>query len=123
MNSFNDNSIENMYLIKRSLSLKKGLNNERKKSIELTKGSNDSIKIKEKPNISEHSYKKIKKIKDIMPNTNKNYNQKETISYQNSYFPICLSFMTNTKNYLNSINNKFKIRTNSNIFDSFSFSG
>ena len=118
MNSFSDNSIENIYLFKRSLSLKKGLNNEGKKSIELTKGSNDSIKIKEKPNISEHSYKKIKKIKDIMPYTNNNYNQKETISYQNSYFPICLSFMTNTKNYLNSINNKFKIRTNSNIFDS-----
>ena len=118
MNSFNDNSIDNIYLFKRSFSLKKVLNKERKKSIELTKASNDSIKVKEKPNISEHSYKKIKKIKDIMPNTNKNYNQKETISYQNSYFPICLSFMTNTKNYLNNINNKFKIRINSNNLDS-----
>lgn len=108
MNLFNDFSNEKNFLYKSTLSLKKRLNNEGKKSIELTRGSIDSIKIKEKPNLNELSFKKIKKIKDIMPKTNKNSNQKETLSYKNSYFPICLSFMTNTKNYVNSINRKLK---------------
>ena len=106
MSSVNDNSIENILLPKNLFSLKKGMNNKRKSSLELTRGSNDSNKKKEKPNINVHSFKKIKKIKDIMPNTNKNDNHKESISYQNSYFPICLSFMTNIKNYPNSISNK-----------------
>ena len=117
MSSFNDNSLESIYLHKKKFSLKSGINKTRKISLELTKGSNDSNKIKEKSNLIELSYKKIKKIKDIMPNTNQN-NNKETISYKNSYFPICLSFMTNAKNYPNSINNKFKIRNHSNHFDS-----
>ena len=109
MNTLNDNSIENIYLNKNVLTLKKRIKDERKKSFELTNGSMESTKIKEKPKNSDY-YKKIKKIKDIISNTNQSYNQKETPSYQNSYFPICLSFMTNTKNYLNSIDSKFKIR-------------
>ena len=117
MSSFNDNSLENILLPKNLFSLKKGMNNERKRSLELTRGSNDSNKIKEKPNLNDHSYKKIKKIKDIMPNSSKNIDYKETTSYQNSYFPICLSFMTNTKNYPNSINDKFKIRNCSTKFN------
>ena len=115
MSSFNDNSLENIYLHKKIFSLKNGINKVRKNSLELTKGSNDSNKIKEKSNINEFSYKKIKKIKDIMPNNN---NNKETICYQNSYFPICLSFMTNAKNYPNSMQKKFKIRNRTNLFDS-----
>ena len=117
MSSFNDNSLENILLPKKLFSLKKGMNNDRKRSLELTRGSNDSNKIKEKPNLNERSYKKIKKIKDIMPNSSKNIDNKDTTSYQNSYFPICLSFMTNTKNYPNSINDKFKIRKPSTKFD------
>ena len=110
MSSFNDNSLENLLLPKNLFSLKKGMNNERKRSLELTRGSNDSNKIKEKPNLNERSFKKIKKIKDIMQNSSKNIDNKDTASNQNSYFPICLSFMTNSKNYPNSISDKFKIR-------------
>ena len=110
MSSFNDNSLENLLLPKNLFSLKKGMNNERKRSLELARGSNDSNKIKEKPNLNERSFKKIKKIKDIMQNSSKNIDNKDTTSNQNSYFPICLSFMTNSKNYPNSISDKFKIR-------------
>ena len=112
MNSFNDNSLENIFQNKKDLSMKKRLYNEKKIAFEITKGSQDSIKIKEKSNVNELNFKKIKKIKDIMPKSNKSF--KETLSYQNSHFPICISFMTNTKNYLNSIDNKFKIGNNSN---------
>ena len=115
MNSFNDNSIENIFQYKKDLAIRKILNKEKKIGLELTKESQDSIKLKEKHNINELSFKKIKKIKDIMPQTNKS--SKETLSYQNSYFPICLSFMTNTRNYLNSIDNKFKMRNNSNLLE------
>lgn len=109
MNPFNEKSIDNNNPYKKIFTLKKIINKEKRSSFELTKGSTDSIILKEKPNNNDFSFKKIKKIKDIMPNTNKSINHKETLSYQNSYFPICLSFMTNTKNYINSINNKFKI--------------
>ena len=109
MNPFNEKSINNSNSYKNIFKLKKIINKEKRSSLELTKGSIDSSILKEKSNNNDFSFKKIKKIKDIMPNTNKSINYKETLSYQNSYFPICLSFMTNTKNYINSINNKFKM--------------
>ena len=108
MNSFNDNSIEDIFHVKK-------IEKEKKNSIELSKPSQDSIKYKDKSNNSENSYKKIKKINDIISKTNKSH--KKILSYKNSYFPIFLSSMTNTKNYINSINSKFKVKNKSNIFD------
>ncbi len=118
MNPFNDKSSDNIISYKKILSTKKRLNKGKTHSFELTKGSNDSITFKEKPNIGEHSFKKIKRIKDIMPNTNKNINHKDSLSYQNSNFPICISFMTNTKNFIPSINNKFRVGNPLNISES-----
>lgn len=111
MNSFNDNSIEDISHEQKSLSIIKKIEKESKNSIELSKASQDSIKYKDKSNSSEKSYKKIKKINDIISKTNQSH--KKILSYKNSYFPIFLSSMTNTKNYINSINNKFKVKNNS----------
>jgi hypothetical protein len=115
MNSFNDNSIEDVFHEQKSLSIIKKIEKEGKNSIELSKASQDSIKYKDKSNNNENSYKKIKKINDIISKSNKNH--KKILSYKNSYFPIFLSSMTNTKNYINSINSKFKVKNNSIIFD------
>jgi len=115
MNSFNDNSIEDVFHDQKSISIIKKIEKEGKNSIELSKPSQDSIKYKDKSNNSENSYKKIKKINDIISKSNKSH--KKILSYKNSYFPIFLSSMTNTKNYINSINNKFKVKNNSIIFD------
>ena len=116
MNSFNDNLLEKKYSNKKLISLQK-INSDKKRLFQSTNGSVDSTKIKEQSKNNDNYYKKIKKIKDIISNTNQSYNQKETLSYQNSYFPICLSFMTNTKNYLNSIDNKFKVRKGSSLLN------
>ena len=116
MNSFHENPKKDKFLYKVSLSAIKKINKESKNQIDLSKASLDSIKTKEKSYICEYSYKKIKNIKDLLTNKNQNYNNKEIVSFKNSDYPLCLSSMTNTKNYLNSINNKFKIKNNSNNF-------
>ena len=115
MNSFNDNSIEDVFYDQKSLSIIKKIEKEGKNSIELSKASQDSIKYKDKSNNNENSYKKIKKINDIISKSNKSH--KKILSYKNSYFPIFLSSMTNTKNYINSIYSKFKVKNNSIIFE------
>lgn len=70
---------------------------------------------KSKSNFSENmSYKKIKKIKNIL-SRNKFY-QKD-ISSRDSSYPLCLSSMINSKNYLKSLNIKLKMKDNSKIKD------
>ena len=115
MNSFNDISIEDVFHDQKSLSIIKKIEKEGKNTIELSKASQDSIKYKDKSNNNENSYKKIKKINDIISKSNKSH--KKILSYKNSYFPIFLSSMTNTKNYINSIYSKFKVKNNSIIFE------
>ena len=95
------------------------LNNIRfaKPKTELTRNYNASMIFsdKSKSNFSENvSYKKIKKIKNIL---SKNKFYQKDISSRDSSYPLCLSSMINSKNYLKSINIKLKMKNNSNIKD------
>ena len=89
---------------------------EKRNSLNLTNLSKPSINLRKKSLLSENSnntnsINKIQKIKDFMPNKENSYNKKkDSISFKGTNFPICLSFMTNSKNYINSINKKFKVR-------------
>ena len=95
------------------------LNNIRfpKPKTELTRNYNASMIFsdKSKSNFSENiSYKKIKKIRNIL---SKNKFYQKDISSRDSSFPLCLSSMINSKNYLKSMNIKLKMKNNSNIKD------
>ena len=95
------------------------LNNIRfaKPKTELTRNYNASMIFsdKSKSNFSENMYyKKIKKIKNIL---SKNKFYQKDISSRDSSYPLCLSSMINSKNYLKSINIKLKMKNNSNIKD------
>ena len=89
---------------------------EKRNSLDLTNLSKPSIHSRKKSLLSENSnntnsINKIQKIKDFMPNKENSFNKnKDSISFKGTNFPICLSFMTNSKNYINSINKKFKVR-------------
>ena len=91
---------------------------EKRNSIDQTKLSRNIINSRKTSFNSENSYKKIQKIKDILPQKNNNCrNIKDLNSFKNRNLPLCLSFMTNTNNYIKSIKTKFRIRNLSNIFE------
>ena len=91
---------------------------EKRNSIDQTKLSRNIINSRKTSFNSENSYKKIQKIKDILPQKNNNSrNIKDLNSFKNRNLPLCLSFMTNTNNYIKSIKTKFRIRNLSNIFE------
>lgn len=91
---------------------------EKRNSIDQTKLSRNIINSRKTSFNSENSYKKIQKIKDILPQKNNNSrNIKDLNSFKNRNLPLCLSFMTNTNNYIKSIKAKFRIRNLSNIFE------
>ena len=79
---------------------------EKRNSLNLTNLSKSSINLRKKSLLSENSnntnsINKIQKIKDFMPNKENSYNKKkDSISFKGTNFPICLSFMTNSKNYI-----------------------
>ena len=89
---------------------------EKRNSFDLTNLSKHSLNSRKKSILSENSnntnnINKIQKIKDYISNKDISYdNCKNSISFKSINFPICLSFMTNSKNYINSINKKFRVR-------------
>ena len=92
----------------------------KRNSFDITKLSRRSfLYSKQKTNYSESSYNnKISKIKDFMPQkNNSSENIKCSISFKAENYPLCLSFMTNTNNYINSINKKFRVRNYPKLFD------
>ena len=126
MHKINDSSSDskdfiNLYNLNRSIKKKFELKDKRN-SLDLNKLSRNSISSQKKSNISENSYNnniiKIQKIKDVMPNIdNSSKNTKDSISFKMTNFPMCLSFMTNSRNYINSINKKFRVKNLSSFYD------
>lgn len=83
----------------------------KRNSLDLTKLSKNSSFSKNKINNSETSLNKIQKINEILSLKDNSHNKrKDSFTYKNNNFPICLSFMTNTKNYISSIDKKFRVR-------------
>ena len=81
-----------------------------------SKLSKYSLNSKQMTNHSENSYKRIQKVKNITSFKENNENKnKNSISFKGSSFPICLSSMTNTNNYINSINKKFRLKNVQNF--------
>ena len=104
---------------KQNIMLEK-INRFQRRSLDLSKISRKSSSNKKHSKNSEHSGIKIQKIKDFIIESeninNKNdKNKKDSISFKGTNFPTCLSFMTNTKNYINSIDKKFRVRNLKNL--------
>ena len=109
MYKLNDASNESkVYINLYNINLPNEINQIRNKrnSLDSEKLSKYSLNSKQRTNNSENSYKRIQKIKNIASLKE----NKDSISFKGSSFPICLSFMTNTNNYINSINKKFRVR-------------
>ena len=104
---------------KQNIMLEK-INRFQRRSLDLSKISRKSSSNQKHSKNSEHSGIKIQKIKDFIIESeninNKNdKNKKDSISFKGTNFPTCLSFMTNTKNYINSIDKKFRVRNLKNL--------
>ena len=120
LNNTSNDSKENNKIYNRKSLNKINIIRYKRNSLDINKLSRRSLLYsKQKTNYSENSYNnKISKIKDFMPKKNNNSeNIKCPISFKAENYPLCLSFMTNTNNYMNSINKKLRVRNFSNIFD------
>ena len=92
-------------------------NKKRKISIVSTLDTQNSKKYREKSNSKEFSNKELEMIQNYRLKRSHNINKKEIPSFKGSSLPIFLSSMTNTKNNLNLINNKFKLKKGNNSND------
>ena len=92
-------------------------NKKRKISIVSTLDTQNSKKYREKSNSIEFSNKELEMIQNYRLKRSNNNNKKEIPSFKGSSLPIFLSSMTNTKNNLNLINNKFKLKKGNNSND------
>ena len=107
-------------LYNKGVSKNPNISKEKKFSLNLSKYSRNSLFLNQniiKKSQTQSPYnKKIRKIKNIFPNRNKsceNINNSNSMKSMN--LPLCVSFMTNNENYLNNINDKFKVRNFSNF--------
>ena len=102
------NELNDLLMNKIFLSKNIHLNKNKKYSIVSTLDTQNSHKNKEKSKIMCYSTKELNINKNNINKSNENNNQKkEILSFKGSSFPIFLSSMTNSKNKLNFINNKF----------------
>ena len=107
-------------LYNKNISKNPNTSKEKKFSLNLSRYSRNSLFLNQniiKKSQTQSPYnKKIRKIKNIFPNRNKsceNINNSNSMKSMN--LPICVSFMTNNENYINNINDKFKVRNFSNF--------
>ena len=98
--------LNDIFIKKLSLYKNINLNKNKKYSIVSTLETQNSQKNKEKSNFARYSTKKSTINRNDINDSNEK--RKKMLSFKGSSFPIFLSSMTNSRNKLNSFNNRFK---------------